>query len=236
MNCSNCGETENLKECGKCHNVYYCSKNCQREDWLNHKKKCFNKILYLGMADDIWSVLQIDENFDTLYVIDEFDDAYGGTVENQRGIIKRIIRDGDNSVYDDAEYLIKLRYKGYIQSETLEENVWRLNFQFGQRNIKLIIYYQNFITQEWPKEVKNLSHVLMMGSGTIEYLRKYPMFLKMITERTEKIFLLSALSFNHRDFPIHTKIRTRDFDEDNEFDEIATILIEKTEEGLIFKK
>jgi len=230
MRCQICKKSENLKECGNCHNVYYCSKDCQSEDWLNHRRNCFKKILYLGMADDIWTVLHLQEDFDTIYVIDLFDDAFGGeTVEDQRELIKRIITDGNNSVYDGDD---KLRYKGIIQSESFDGNTWRLNFKFGFRNLKLIIFDQNFITEEWPKEINNLSHVLMMGSGTLEYF-KIPLFLKMMTDRTEDVFLLSALAFNHQHFPIRTNIVERYSDDDCEFQEIASIFVTKNPDGTI---
>jgi len=29
-----------FKVCGGCNCAYYCCKECQREDWVNHKKKC----------------------------------------------------------------------------------------------------------------------------------------------------------------------------------------------------
>jgi hypothetical protein len=229
MNCQRCRKSKNLKECGNCHNVYYCSKDCQSEDWLNHKNKCLKKILYLGMADDIWAVLHLQEDFDTIYVIDSFDDAYGETVENQRESIKRIIADGNNSVFDGND---KLRYKGIIQSESFDGNTWRLNFKFGFRNLKLIIYDQSFITDEWPKEINNLSHVLMMGSGTSEYF-EIPLFLKMMTDRTEDVFLLSALAFNHEHFPIKTNIVERYYHDDSDFQEIASIIVIKQPDGTI---
>lgn len=234
MNCNTCGKSENLKECGNCHNVYYCSRDCQFEDWLNHKKICLKKILYLGMADDIWTVLQLEEDFDTIYVIDKFDEAYGGTVENQRELIKRVITDGNNSAYDDGYYFEfhKLRHKGIIQSESLIDNVWRLNFKYGSRNLKLIIYYKNFRSKEWPKEINHLSHVLMIGSGTWEDFEN-PLFLKMMTERTEDTFLLTALDFLNEHFPIKTNFTNRYYDEDSEFTEAASILIKKQPDGSI---
>lgn len=40
--CHNCGEDseEKLKRCGKCRIVAYCSVECQKENWLEHKLEC----------------------------------------------------------------------------------------------------------------------------------------------------------------------------------------------------
>jgi hypothetical protein len=39
--CHRCGKTEGkLAKCGKCLKVRYCSPECQRTDWANHKKCC----------------------------------------------------------------------------------------------------------------------------------------------------------------------------------------------------
>jgi len=37
--CGLCGK-QTLLKCGKCLTTYYCSKDHQKEDWINHKKKC----------------------------------------------------------------------------------------------------------------------------------------------------------------------------------------------------
>lgn len=29
-----------LKQCSLCHRVYYCSQNCQKQDWKTHKPVC----------------------------------------------------------------------------------------------------------------------------------------------------------------------------------------------------
>ena len=40
-NCETCGMCyENLKKCGRCYSVRYCSEECQKEDWPQHKRVC----------------------------------------------------------------------------------------------------------------------------------------------------------------------------------------------------
>lgn len=38
--CFNCEKKTTLKKCDNCKRVYYCSYECQKEDWLLHKKCC----------------------------------------------------------------------------------------------------------------------------------------------------------------------------------------------------
>jgi hypothetical protein len=41
--CSYCKKSDTkLKVCSRCKAVYYCSKECQKASWLNHKKECNN--------------------------------------------------------------------------------------------------------------------------------------------------------------------------------------------------
>lgn len=44
INCLNCGRKEEpgdkLKKCGKCEDVCYCSRECEKAHWKKHKKTC----------------------------------------------------------------------------------------------------------------------------------------------------------------------------------------------------
>ena len=37
-----CCSTKNLKECSRCKQVSYCSKECQLHDWKSHKPNCID--------------------------------------------------------------------------------------------------------------------------------------------------------------------------------------------------
>jgi len=38
--CFLCGKVDNLKKCGICKRVYYCSIDCRKKEWKTHKKYC----------------------------------------------------------------------------------------------------------------------------------------------------------------------------------------------------
>ena len=39
--CSNCkGREQKMMACGQCKQAFYCSKECQKKDWKQHKKSC----------------------------------------------------------------------------------------------------------------------------------------------------------------------------------------------------
>lgn len=45
--CFLCGkENEKMYMCNECNNVLYCSADCQKKDWKNHKKKCIKEFFF----------------------------------------------------------------------------------------------------------------------------------------------------------------------------------------------
>ena len=40
--CLQCKSNENLKLCGSCKKAYFCSVECQKKSWKNHKLVCKN--------------------------------------------------------------------------------------------------------------------------------------------------------------------------------------------------
>lgn len=179
-----------------------------------------NVALYLGMADDIWTPL-LYESVTTIYAIDLFDNAYApaagsgkATIDHQRETIRRYITDGNNSViFDmepDSDYIpADLPYLGVIKRDRVtEDGAWRLDFQFGSRDMKLVVFSKNFMSEEWPAEITNVGHVFMIGSGAWTDFVPNPEntpqstanFIRMMTERTKPLFPLTAALFLHEHF------------------------------------
>jgi hypothetical protein len=50
--CSNCDESniDKVMSCAGCHRVMYCSKKCQTQDWIDHRKDCLYKLESVNQA------------------------------------------------------------------------------------------------------------------------------------------------------------------------------------------
>ncbi len=44
MICATCQKTETTKCCSQCGKVNYCSRECQKSDWLRHKDECLSLV------------------------------------------------------------------------------------------------------------------------------------------------------------------------------------------------
>ena len=80
--CGNCSKPSTLR-CSACHQVYYCSAECQRQDWKKHKKThvisdCY-KIAYPG-------------DWDSKGVVDAF--------RNQGYLIIKLSKQGTHEIVD----------------------------------------------------------------------------------------------------------------------------------------
>jgi tetratricopeptide (TPR) repeat protein len=54
---ASCGKANPKKKCSRCHLVYYCSAECQKKHWAQHKSECRSiesmKLSMMGLAEDV---------------------------------------------------------------------------------------------------------------------------------------------------------------------------------------
>jgi hypothetical protein len=57
--------------CSKCQKVYYCSRTCQKNHWLHHKKDCNeeskSKLYFIAISED--QVKEFSQHFKVAYTI-----------------------------------------------------------------------------------------------------------------------------------------------------------------------
>ena len=166
-------------------------------------------ILYLGMADDIWSVLSMNINSGTvnLHVIDKFDDAFTSVLEDQRDDIRSMITNGNNQCGGQRTADVCARHKGQIISDVATADTWRLEFQYGATTFRMCVYTRDFM-QEWPEEIRDIDCVLCIGSSSWDDFLE-PTYLQMMTSRTAPSFDIIALTFLHKHFHVHYAVTDR---------------------------
>ena len=152
-------------------------------------------VLYLGMAFDIWSALQICPDLDTLFVLDLFDFSYGyhhkygtnvtfdstfqdiePTIETLKHEVKSILLNGSDINSVDAyassvSQVLHLKSKSIILEDvTLPDGTWILTFVYNGKK-RVLKRYESDFQKIWPQDVTSLSWILGPGSvyfGPIE--------------------------------------------------------------------
>ena len=179
------------------------------------------RVLYLGMANDIMSPLLLAPNLLKLYVISKFDNAFcsGGTWESQMQDIRNYLTNGN----DKGSYSYDLFIKAYVVlfpkkklckdyhylegpstiiSEEYDDTVWRLKFLYNDQERELIYYHHRDFLTTWPEDITNISHIMGQGSVDTDVINKKEglTFRKMFEERTTEVFYYYALYFSHKHF------------------------------------
>lgn len=174
-------------------------------------------ILYLGMADDILTPLLLCPDFDNLFVMDDFDEAFStdDTLDSQRDDIIKILEQGyaDRSIYPDEELYLSLKkgreptYKHYLEgkseiiSDVRKENVWRLKFKYLDKIRYLTVFSEDFLKNAWNDEITNISDIITIGAYDIDCYQKSPCnnLIQMLSTRCLpqiNFYCLSYFTFN----------------------------------------
>lgn len=190
----------------------------------------FTRVLYLGMGTDIIAPLLLVPNFTTIYTMNIVDPGFGKSIENIRNIIKNILIIGNDSplilnsphlytsdvffsdIYlPNAKKVHEIDGQAIILEDSFDDSClrWSLIFKYCGHLRKLIYYFNYDFTTVWPKEITNISHVIMIGSfywgglndSDPDYNRTQKLIIrKMLRINTVKPWFY-ALTFNHRKFP-----------------------------------
>ncbi len=188
-------------------------------------------VLYLGMATDIMGPILLVPEFDTIYVLNVLDRAFGGSWEDHKTRIRTILKDGSDENVEKHDFWYEHNHKtGYpskeihtllgpsiitydIDNQGYDINAkWQLEFIYNGKKRKLIYYYDfNFLYNLWADEITNINHILWNGTycwyRIMEEDDDGAILLRiMMMERLAPEAYLYALSFNHKAFPEHILI------------------------------
>jgi len=148
------------------------------------------------MGDDILTPIHLVPDFDVLYVIDLFDNAYSrdGTWQGQKEDILENLSRGDNrdswhrEIYENLEDVDPMGiFRILGPCENIEEaddgSVWRVEFKYQGKDRSLAHYHHRNFLHEWPDEVNLIDHIMCMGAT---FPVDYPILEQMLRQRSRE--------------------------------------------------
>lgn len=157
-----------------------------------------NNVLYLGMADDIYSPMFLTPDFDNLFVICKLDTAFarGDTKQGQREDIIEMLSTGNNK--NSRLHAVHAKYgddttayldepceiiDSIVVKEGTPEEHWHLFFMYKGKIRRLSYSYQDFALKEWVRYFNNISTLMKMGAGENRDVIDKPILYKMLKTR-----------------------------------------------------